>query len=268
MNNKRKIYLDLFNLNENASLEEIKKRFRELAKEFHPDKNKENNAHDRFLIIKEAYEYLINNQINESKNLYYENINLEKERIEKIRLAKERLNNFYRRKEEKIHQDIENYFKSLKWKYFILISSISTMIALLIILDQILINKIEKTIITETSNEYESIDGDKILLVKTEENSIFFIKSKLKKTLNKTDSIKIIKSRLLNRNIKVLINDNIDRYTFININNFNSMNCLFILIFILPGTYLYFKTKTISYILAINILCTIYTPIIICFLSI
>ena len=76
MNNKRKIYLDLFNLNENASLEEIKKRFRELAKEFHPDRNKENNAHERFLLIKEAYEYLINNQINESKNLYYENINV------------------------------------------------------------------------------------------------------------------------------------------------------------------------------------------------
>ena len=37
-------YYKVLNISENATLEEIKKAFRELAKEFHPDKNKSSDG--------------------------------------------------------------------------------------------------------------------------------------------------------------------------------------------------------------------------------
>jgi hypothetical protein len=43
-----------------ATLEEIKKAFRTRAKELHPDLNKSPNAHRQFILLNEAYEYLIN----------------------------------------------------------------------------------------------------------------------------------------------------------------------------------------------------------------
>ena len=51
-----KKYYKILNLTENASLKEVKKRYKQLAKKYHPDVNKEKNAHSKFLKIKEAYE--------------------------------------------------------------------------------------------------------------------------------------------------------------------------------------------------------------------
>ena len=42
----------------NASEDEIKKAFRRLARQYHPDVNKEKGAEERFKEINEAYEVL------------------------------------------------------------------------------------------------------------------------------------------------------------------------------------------------------------------
>ena len=55
-----KNYYKVLNLAEDASLKEVKKRYKQLAKKYHPDVNKEKNAHRKFLKIKEAYEKIIN----------------------------------------------------------------------------------------------------------------------------------------------------------------------------------------------------------------
>ncbi len=51
-------YYKVLNISENATLEEIKKAFRKLAKEFHPDKNKSDDASLKFREVFEAYEIL------------------------------------------------------------------------------------------------------------------------------------------------------------------------------------------------------------------
>lgn len=51
-------YYKILNITENATLEEIKKAFRELAKMYHPDKNKSNDASVKFREVFEAYEIL------------------------------------------------------------------------------------------------------------------------------------------------------------------------------------------------------------------
>lgn len=52
-------YYSILNVSRNATSKEIKIAYRKLAMEWHPDKNKSNNAHSQFIKINEAYEILI-----------------------------------------------------------------------------------------------------------------------------------------------------------------------------------------------------------------
>jgi len=54
-------YYEVLKISDNATLVEIKKAFRELAKKHHPDKNKSTDASLKFREVFEAYEILKNN---------------------------------------------------------------------------------------------------------------------------------------------------------------------------------------------------------------
>ena len=53
-----KDYYKILGVAKNADEKEIKKAFRKLALKYHPDKNKEKDAEDKFKSIAEAYEVL------------------------------------------------------------------------------------------------------------------------------------------------------------------------------------------------------------------
>ncbi len=57
---KRNFCLDVLGLPTNATIEEVKKRFRELALQYHPDVNSDEGAKAKFLNYLKAYQYLIN----------------------------------------------------------------------------------------------------------------------------------------------------------------------------------------------------------------
>ena len=53
-------YYKTLGINQNTNLSEIKQAYRQKAKEFHPDINKLPDAHEKFIEINEAYEFLTN----------------------------------------------------------------------------------------------------------------------------------------------------------------------------------------------------------------
>jgi curved DNA-binding protein len=52
-------YYEILGINKNATSEDIRSAFRKLAKQYHPDVNKTKSAEERFKLINEAYEVLI-----------------------------------------------------------------------------------------------------------------------------------------------------------------------------------------------------------------
>src|SRR5437899_12956361 len=58
MATSKRDYYDILSVSRNASEDEIKKAFRRLAKQYHPDTNKEQGAGARFIEINETYEVL------------------------------------------------------------------------------------------------------------------------------------------------------------------------------------------------------------------
>jgi molecular chaperone DnaJ len=55
-------YYEVLGISKSASKEEIKKAYRKLAKQYHPDRNKESGAEDKFKEVQEAYDILSDEQ--------------------------------------------------------------------------------------------------------------------------------------------------------------------------------------------------------------
>ena len=55
-------YYEILGVNHDATKEEIKKAYRKLALQYHPDKNKSPDAHEKFIEINEAYLLLYDNE--------------------------------------------------------------------------------------------------------------------------------------------------------------------------------------------------------------
>src|SRR5690554_122003 len=66
-------YYDILGLPENASEEDIRRAYRRKAKEFHPDINKSPDANSKFLLVKKAYEVLMNRDTYFSRRTYSTN---------------------------------------------------------------------------------------------------------------------------------------------------------------------------------------------------
>ncbi|CAG9585841.1 unnamed protein product [Danaus chrysippus] len=60
----------ILGINQRATLPEIRKAYRQLAKEWHPDKNENPNAEARFVEIKQAYELLSDTERRQAYDLY------------------------------------------------------------------------------------------------------------------------------------------------------------------------------------------------------
>ena len=67
-----KNYYKILGVSQSASIGEIKKAYRALAFQFHPDKNKQTNAASRFIEITEAYEVLRDPEKRKQYDVIYE----------------------------------------------------------------------------------------------------------------------------------------------------------------------------------------------------
>ena len=98
---------NILNINKDASQLDIKNAYIKLAKFYHPDKNNNKDAHDKFIEIHTAYEILYNNKTNKNYNKMNSNDKIFfNELLQKILLLQDN-------KESYTIIDIEKYFCKL-----------------------------------------------------------------------------------------------------------------------------------------------------------
>jgi len=130
----------LLELPQNASEEDIRKAYRRLAKKYHPDVNKSQDAHVKFVLIKKAYDILIDknsrfqyDQKHKQPTNPYQNYEEWLKKQQAKREAEEKLKQraFNRRKEEL--RKSKMYYPYMVILYFVSMAVIATCIIVLII---------------------------------------------------------------------------------------------------------------------------------------
>lgn len=76
-----KNYYAILDISVGSDLTTIKKSYRQLALKYHPDKNKSNDAHEKFIEITEAYEILSNESTRAEYDLLYNKFFVQKEEL-------------------------------------------------------------------------------------------------------------------------------------------------------------------------------------------
>ena len=80
-------YYKILNISRTATKEEVKKAYRKLALEWHPDKNKSADAHSKFIEINEAYLLLYDDEARIKYNEEYDEYFLKKEQFKSTERA-------------------------------------------------------------------------------------------------------------------------------------------------------------------------------------
>ena len=121
-------YYEILGINETATKDCIKLSFRKLSLQYHPDKNKDNNSKDKFILIREAYEILIDDNRRkiydyQRRFSFLKHFDLNEYEINYLNSLYEKINNSYEIRFCKIlfntmPGDMKETFNELKKKFF------------------------------------------------------------------------------------------------------------------------------------------------------
>lgn len=154
----REHYLNILGLSENATEKEIKKAFHKKALIHHPDRNDNPNAHQEFIKICEAYEWLTSlkaysKESYNKKEPFNKEVDDLEERLKRAReILKKRAQQEHVKELKTFKRFTKSFvFKTANWVYFF-----SLAMALIIVLDHFLpTNKVEGYL-----NDYYEIHND------------------------------------------------------------------------------------------------------------
>ena len=195
----------LLGLNPGASEEEIRKRYRELVKKFHPDVNNDANAQKKFIEIQAAYEELthINEVTTEVETPTEQTFQAE------YTAYQEHARQQYQARKKKEAEELEKLYVRLQTgPVFLLhrcIALVSIAVMLALCLDLILPHRHISAVITSYSTDvYQSMNGNLVSLAKTNHGESFFLNAFSNRFFDINPFIEIKKTTILHQPISVL----------------------------------------------------------------
>ena len=240
-------YYKILGLTPNATEQEVRKQYRQLVKQFHPDRNSAPNAQEKFILITEAYDVLLGKKALPGSHSSGTPTN-EQEREERMKKARKR----YAEQVIKEKLEDERYYRYLtegrKWKHMRWSAIIGILFSLLTIADFFLPHHYEEDQVTHYSHNVASgPNGQLISLVKTAKNDHYWI-SKISYTLYaKTRNIYVESSWIFHNPIRIISREKLQYKVFDIHFTFYHAAWLMLVIFLLPGITMLYKRKKISF---------------------
>ena len=176
-----KKYYQILGLTESATQAEIKRNYRRLAFEYHPDRNPSASAQEKFILIQEAYEIVTGKKkmpqqrVGDYSSRRTRPDESWEEKVKKARAKYE---------ENKRHQEkvIANYFMRLRsgWRwYYLRISAITGMIISLCMIADLLLpsHLTDERVIRYSKEVYSSVGSAQISLIETAKNEKLWVQT-------------------------------------------------------------------------------------------
>jgi hypothetical protein len=195
----------LFGLSPGASEEEIRKRYRELVKKFHPDVNKDPRAEEKFIEIQAAYEQLLHG--------YEEQAEIETPTEptfqEEYTAYREHARQQFQARKKKEAEELERLYVRLQTGPIHLlhrcIAFVSVIVLLVLCLDLLLPTQRVSAVITSYSTDvYQSMNGNLVSLAKTNQGESFFLNAFSNRFFDINPFIEIKKTAILHQSVSVL----------------------------------------------------------------
>ena len=195
----------LFGLSPGASEEEIRKRYRELVKKFHPDVNKDANAEKKFIEIQAAYEELMR----EPEAQLGINHPTESTFQEEYTSYREHARQQFQARKKKEAEELEKLYVRLQTGPIHLlhrcIALLSLIVLLTLCLDLILPNQRVSAVITSYSTDvYHSMNGNLVSLAKTNQGESFFLNAFSNRFFDTNPFVEIKKTAIFHQSVSVL----------------------------------------------------------------
>ena len=195
----------VFGLNPGASEEEIRKRYRELVKKFHPDVNKNPRAEEKFIEIQVAYEQLMDGNEEPTEIESPAEASFQTEYADYRAHARQQ---FEARKKKEAEELEKLYVRLQTGPVHLLhrcIALLSLIVAVALILDLILPNQRVSAVITSYSTEvYQSMNGNLVSLAKTNQGESFFLNAFSNRFFDINPFIEIKKTVIFHQSVSVL----------------------------------------------------------------
>ncbi|MFT5858844.1 MAG: hypothetical protein ACI865_000937 [Flavobacteriaceae bacterium] len=242
-----------------ATSDDVRKRFRKLAMQYHPDKNPSPSAAKKFLVITEAYEIICGKRpnpilprksaSNRSQPPATNEKSAAREHEKRVREAKER----YETQQEQENIENERYYKKLtggmSWKIMRISAVLGALMAFGLLLDQFLPHHFEEDKVSHYAlNQGLTTVGDEIIsVIKTEQGAYHWVSRINYALYGRAPSITVEKSWIFHQPIHVIANDKTQNlYYEVHYTLFSNF-VLFIIVLLFPIFALKYKRRTVGF---------------------
>ena len=253
----RSHYYRILGLPDNAPISDVRKQYRKLVMQYHPDKNPSPTAERKFIEIKEAYEILTGKKSAPSQRTAPKrqtrstSPNKEENRAEQEQRAKEAQKRY---EEQKLREYLENelYFRKLtsgwRWKLMKKSAIVGFILAFSISIDLLLPHHYTDDVVTGfNSNAAFGIGGKRVSLIETGDHGKIWIEYFNSQLYYGDHEILIESSWLFHNPIRVQRCDKTATFGYPVNFNFYRLSFLLIPLFSLPAFTLFYKRRKIAF---------------------